>query len=93
MGMKHYQTSKKNLDSLSQEWDHLGREMRAAQALYTSTGAHGQQQMVLMQPVQASRIAAPQIQPSELRLRNAGTTLKDQVMAQNLIYFGERERE
>ncbi len=76
MSLKHYQTSKKSLDSLSQEWDCLGRQTRAAQVLYTSTGAHDQQQMVLTQPVQASRIIAqpvPQIQPSELRLRNAGT--------------------
>ncbi len=46
---KHYQMSKKSLESLSQERDHLGRETRATQALYTSTGAHGQQQTVLMQ--------------------------------------------
>ncbi len=96
VGMKHYQTSKKNLNSLSQEQDRLGRETRATQALYTSTGAHDQQMMVLMQPMQAPRIATlpvPQIQSLELRLKNAGTMLKDQAMAQNLIYFGERERE
>ncbi len=94
-GVKHYQMFKKNLDSLSQEQDRLGRETRAAQALYTSTGAHGQQQTVLMQPALASGIAAllvPQIQPSELHLKNAGTMLKDQTMAQNLIFFGERAR-
>ncbi len=54
----------------------------------------GQQQTVLMQPVQTSGIdelLALQIQPSELCLRNAGVTLKDQAMAQNLIYFVERE--
>ncbi len=74
-GMKLYQTSKKSLEALSQEREHLGRETRAAQALYTSTGLLAQQQMVLMQPVQASGIAelpALQIQPSELCLRNAG---------------------
>ncbi len=94
-GMKPYQMSKKNIDALSQEQDHLGRETRAAQALYTTTGMHGQQMSVLMQPVQASRIttlAVPQIQPLELHLKNAGTMLKDQAMAQNLIFFGERDR-
>ncbi len=92
--MKHYQTSKKNLDLLSQDRDHLGRKTRSAQALYTTMGMHGQQQMVLMQPTQATGIAEPPIPwilPSELCLRNAGTTLKDQAMAQNLIYFRERE--
>ncbi len=92
-GAKHYQTSKKNIDSLSQEWDHLGREVRAVQALYTTTGVHGQQMSVLMQPVQASGITALavlQIQLQELCLKNAGTMLKDQALAQNLIFFGER---
>ncbi len=37
-GMKLYQTSKKSVELLAQEQEHLGREMRAAQALYTSTG-------------------------------------------------------
>ncbi len=96
MGVKHYQMLKKNLDSFSQEQDRLSRETRAAKALYTTTGAHGQQMMVLTQPTQASRIAAPAvpwIQLSELHLKNDGTMLKDQAMAQNLIYFGGRERE
>ncbi len=42
-GSKLYQTSKKSLEALSHEWEHLGRETRAAQALYTSTGPLGQQ--------------------------------------------------
>ncbi len=95
-GVKHYQMSKKNIDSLSQEWDRLGRKVRASQALYTATGVHGQHMSVLMQPVQASMItvpAVPQIQPQELCLKNVRTTLKDQALAQNLIFFGERERE
>ncbi len=93
VGMKHYQTSKKNINALSQEQEHLGREARAAQVLYTSTGVLGQPQMVLTQPTQVSGIIelpVPWIQLSELCLRNAGTMLKDQVMAQNLIFFGER---
>ncbi len=35
----------------------------------------------------------PWIQLEELRLRNAGITLKDQAMAQNLIYFTQREKQ
>ncbi len=56
-GTKLYQMSKKSLESLSQEWERLGRETRAAQVLYASMGLLGQQQMVLMQPTQASGIA------------------------------------
>ncbi len=69
--------------------------MRATQALYTITGTHGQQMSVLMQPVYASGIttpAVPWIQPRELHLKNAGTMQKDQAMAQNLIFFRERDR-
>ncbi len=94
-GVKHYQTSMKNIDSLSQEWDHLGREARAAQVLYTTTGMHGQETSFLMQPAHASGITAPVvpwIQLQELCLKNAGTTLMDQALAQNLIFFRERER-
>ncbi len=90
-----YQTSKKILTTLSQERDHLGREMRAAQALYMHMGTTGQQQTVLMQPTQETRIAelpVPWIQPLELHLKNAGVALKDLAMAQNLIFFGEREQ-
>ncbi len=93
-GVMHYQTLKKNIDSLSQEWDHLDGEARATQALYTATGAHGQQMSVLVQPAQTSGIAAPavlQVQPQELHLKNARTMLKDQALAQSLIFFGERE--
>ncbi len=82
--------------SLEQEHDHLGREARAAKDLYTVTGEMGQKLPVPMQPVQASGIAAqavPWIQPQEMHLKNAGTRLKDQVLAQNLIIFSERERE
>ncbi len=94
--VKYYQTSNKSIMSLSQERDCLGREVRAAEVLYTATGPLCQQMSMLMQPVQASRIAAPpvpQIQPQELCLKNARTALRDQVMAQNLIIFGERECE
>ncbi len=93
--MKHYQTSKKNVTSLGQERDCLGQEARAAEALYTITGAQDQKLPVLMQPVQASGIitpAVPWIQPQVQRLENAGTRLKDQALAQNLIIFRERER-
>ncbi len=88
--------SKKNIDSLSQERDHLGREARATEALYTATRPEGQRLLELMQPAQASRITAPavaRIQLQELCLNNARTMLKDQALAQNLIFFGERERE
>ncbi len=94
--MKYCQTSNKSVTSLGQERDRLGREVRAAEVLYTATGPEGQRLSVLMQPAQASGIAAlpvPQIQPQELHLRNAGATLRDQAMVQNLIVFGERERE
>ncbi len=58
-------------------------------------GTMGQMQMVLMQPAQATGIAeplVPWILPSELHLKNAGVALKDQVMAQNLLFFGERKQ-
>ncbi len=93
--LKPYKTSQKSLNAGSQEWEHLSREVRAVQALYTYTGRMGETQMVLMQPAQATGIAelpVPQILPSELRLKNAGVALKDQAMAQNLLFFGERER-
>ncbi len=73
-GMKYYQTLHKSVMSLGQEWDCLSREARATEALYTATGLEGQRMSVLMQPAQASGIAAlpvPQIQPQELRLKNA----------------------
>ncbi len=92
---KLYQTSQKSLNAGSQEWEHLSREARATQVLYTHTGRMGQTQTVLMQPAQVTGIAEPpvlQIQPSELHLRNAGVVLKDQAMAQNLLFFMERER-
>ncbi len=92
-GMKYYQTLHKSVTSLGQEWDHLSREARAAEELYTTTGPLGQRMSMLMQLAQASRIAAlpvPQIQLQELHLKNAGTALRDQAMAQNLIIFGER---
>ncbi len=95
-GVRYYQTSNKSITSLGQEWDRLGREARAAEELYTATSPLSQQMSMLMQPAQASRIAAlpvPQIQPQELHLKNAGTALSDQAMAQNLIIFGERECE
>ncbi len=49
-----------------------------------------------MQLAQASWITAqavPQIQLQEMRLKNAGTRLKDQALALNLIIFSEQERE
>ncbi len=58
-------------------------------------GTMGQQQTVLMQPAQVTGIAellVPWIQLAELQLKNAGVTLKDQAMAQNLIFFEDRER-
>ncbi len=94
--VKHYPTSLKNVTSLGQEWDHLSREARAAEALYTITGMQGQRLPVLMQPAQASGIAGLTlllIQPQDLHLKNAGTRLKDQALAQNLIILGKRERE
>ncbi len=93
---KLYQMSHKSLTVLGQEWEHLGQEMRAAQAPYTHTGTMGQMQTVLMQPTQATRIIelpVPWIQLSELHLKDTGVMLKDQVMAQNLLFFGERECE
>ncbi len=48
-----------------------------------------------MQPAQPTGIAellVPQIQVDELHLRNAGVSLSDQAMAQNLIYFVQREQ-
>ncbi len=80
---KLYQTSQKSLNMGSQE-----------RVLYTHTGRMGQTQTVLMQPVQATGITeppVPQILPSELRLKNARVKLKDQAVAQNLLFFGERE--
>ncbi len=94
--MKYYQTSHKSVTSLGQEWDCLGREVRAAKALYTATGPLGQQMPMLMQLAQPFRIATPpvpRIQPQELHLKNARTALRDQAMVQNLIVFGERECE
>ncbi len=94
--LKLYETSQKSLNVGSQERKHLSREARAAQALYMHTRRMGQTQMVLTQPAQATGIAeppVPQILPLELRLKNAGVVLKDQAMAQNLIFFGERERQ
>ncbi len=94
--VKHYQTLKKKVMSLGQEQDRLSWEVRAAEALYTVTGVQGQRLSVLMQPVHASGIVTlvvPRIQLQELCLKNAGTRLKDQALAQNLIIFGERERE
>ncbi len=93
---KLYETSQKSLNAGSQKREHLSREARAAQALYTHTGRMGQTQTVLMQPAQASGIdeqPVPQILPSELHLKNAGVALKDQAMDQNLIFFGEREQQ
>ncbi len=92
--LKLYETSQKSLNAGSQEREHLSREARAAQALYMHTGMMGEIQTVLMQPVQAIGIAEPpvlRILPSELHLKNAGVALKDQAMAKNLIFFGERE--
>ncbi len=89
-----YETSKKSLTAGTDEWECLNREVRAAQALFMHTGRMGKTQMVLMQPVQATGIAELLMlrsQPEELHLRNAGVALKDQVMAQNLIFFMERK--
>ncbi len=58
---KLYETSQKGLNAGIQEQQHLSREARAAQALYTHTGRMGQTQMVLTQPAQATRIAEPPV--------------------------------
>ncbi len=41
-GVKYYQMLNKRIASPSQEWDRLSREVRAAEALYTTTGPEGQ---------------------------------------------------
>ncbi len=49
-----------------------------------------------MQPAQPTGIAellVPWIQADELCVRNAGVSLKDQTMAQNLIYFMQQEQQ
>ncbi len=79
------------------KWEHLNQEMRAGQALFTEhSRLLGMTWAVLMQPAQLTRIAEPlvlQIQADELRLRNAGVNLRDQAMAQNLVYFMQREQQ
>ncbi len=53
---KPYETSQKILNAGSQEWEHLSREARAAQALHMHTGRMGETQTVLMQPAQVTGI-------------------------------------
>ncbi len=90
---KPFEMTKKSLAAGIDEWEHLNQETRAAQALFTQYGQLGMAQAVLMQPVQVTGIVEPPmpwIRPDELRLRNAGVSLKEQAMAQNLIYFVQR---
>ncbi len=93
---KPFETSKKSLAAGNDEWEHLNQEARAAQVLFTHVGRLGETQVVLTQPAWATGIVEPpmpRIQPEELHLRNAGVALKDQAMAQNLIFFVEREKQ
>ncbi len=95
--VKPFQMSTRNVMSLAQEHEHLGREVRASVELYMVTGDQGQKLPVLLQPVQASERAAdeevPTIQLQELCLRNAGPRIRDQALAQNLIIFNKREKD
>ncbi len=93
---KLYETSKKSLATGTDERECLNWEARAAQVLFMHTRRMGKTQMVLVQPAQATGIVEPPvpwIQLEELRLRNASVTLKDQVRAQNLVFFVEREKQ
>ncbi len=78
------------------EWEWLNQETRAGQALFTESGLMGTTRVVLMQPAQLTGIAKPLmpwIQVDELHLRNAGVSLREQAMAQNLIYFMQWEQQ
>ncbi len=58
---KPNEMSQKSLNAGSQEWEHLSREARAAQALCMHIGRMGETQMVLTQPAQATRIVEPPV--------------------------------
>ncbi len=93
---KPFEMTKKSLAVGIDEREHLSQETRAAQALFMQYGQLGMAQAVLTQPAQATGIAEPPMlwtQLEELHLKNAGVSLKEQAMAQNLIYFMQREQQ